>query len=387
MILQSPSALAPAATPPRAAARTRRIMFVYWGRRGAMPLFTLQLARAARTVPGLHTTIGISRQNAMFDAYPERHRSLLAVETFTGNSGALTQCWRLPALRRAIATHLAANEIEAVVDLMPHVWSSFIATTVRSAGARYLAVVHDADPHPGDATSWVKRVTDRGMSRANAIITLSGAVAGRLAGRDDLDPARIVALFHPDLELTSTPPPPRTLIPGEPVRLMFLGRIMAYKGLGRFLDTIELLRAQGFPVAAGVFGEGNLAPYRHRLAALNAEVANRWLPESEIASILPRYHAVVLAHTEASQSGVAAIAFGAGLPVVSTPAGGLREQVIDGVTGTLAATSRAEDLAAAVQRLFATPQSYAAISASIAGSRPDRSMRRFVERVAAIAIP
>jgi hypothetical protein len=67
-------------------------------------------------------------------------------------------------------------------------------------------------------------------------------------------------------------------------------------------------------VEVGVFGEGTLGASTKWLSAMGAEVINRWLTENEIAAILPRYHALVLSYTEASQSAVVAAAFGAGLP-------------------------------------------------------------------------
>jgi hypothetical protein len=83
------------------------------------------------------------------------------------------------------------------------------------------------------------------------------------------------------------------------------------------------LRAEGVPVSVGVFGEGALVESAARLDAMGAEVVNRWLTEPEIGTILQRYQALVLSHIEASQSDVAATAFGAGLPVIATPDGPL----------------------------------------------------------------
>ena len=81
---------------------------------------------------------------------------------------------------------------------------------------------------------------------------------------------------------------------------------------------------------------GASGPSAARLEAIGAEVVNCWLDASEIGPVLARYHAVVLSHTDASQSGVAAAAIGAGVPVVAMPVGGLIEQVVDGVTGLVA---------------------------------------------------
>jgi glycosyltransferase involved in cell wall biosynthesis len=174
--------------------------------------------------------------------------------------------------------------------------------------------------------------------------------------------------------------------PGAPLRLLFLGRIMPYKGLSLFVDMVECLRRDGFAVEAGVAGEGALGSEAGRLAALRAEVINRWLSEDEIGALLSRYHAVVLSHTEASQSGVAAAAFGSGLPVIATPVGGLIEQVDDGRTGVLAEGVDGKSLARAAKRLVLDPALYSQLQANIAKSRQARSMAAFVEGCAAYAV-
>ena len=366
-------------------AHPRRIMFLYWGRRGALPQFTLQLAHAALTIPNLTPTICISRQNALFPQYASLGAALLPVDTFASNLGALTQAWRLPAIRKRLAAHIAAHKIDAVIDLMPHIWSPFVVPTIKATGARYIAVAHDADHHPGDTTHRVKTLIDRCLTSADRVITLSQSVADRLASHGQIPAAHIVPLFLPDLDFgtTQTLPAPS---PGEPIRLLFLGRIMPYKGLGLLLDALDILRSQGHPVHLGVFGEGPLGTSQQRLSEMNAEVVNRWLTEAEIAGLLPRYHAAVLSHTEASQSGVAAAAFGAGLPVIATPVGGLAEQIEDGITGLLANAATAPALAAAIFRLSADPALYATLRSNIAARHEARSMRRFVEACMTTAV-
>ena len=117
------------------------------------------------------------------------------------------------------------------------------------------------------------------------------------------------------------------------------------------------------------------------MVEMGAEVINRWLTEAEIGAVLPRFHAVVLSYIEASQSGVAAAAFGAGLPVIATPVGGIIEQVQDGVNGVLAMRADALALAEAAKRLLFDPQLYRAICHNLAATKDDRSAARFVEYI------
>jgi glycosyltransferase involved in cell wall biosynthesis len=114
-------------------------------------------------------------------------------------------------------------------------------------------------------------------------------------------------------------------------------------------------------------------------------VQNRWIADDEVGAILARHHAVALPHNECSQSGVAAAALGAGLPLVGSRIGGLAEQVRDGATGVLAQGTDATIIAAAIRRLAADRKLYAGIRAHIRNSAWERSMRRFAEHLVALA--
>lgn len=358
--------------------RSPRVLFTYWGRRG-LSRFALELAQAAASTPGLAARLSVSRQNESFAAFAALGDAVVPIDTFERNSGALLMAWRLPLIRRQLIRYIGEHRPDAVIELMPHVWSSFLAPAIRGAGVRYVTTVHDARPHPGDHRSlsvdWLLR---RSIRQADLVLTLSATVADTIAALGEAPRERISPLFHPDLRFgrTARPAPPR---PGEPLRLVFFGRIMPYKGLPLFVDMVTELRRQGLAVEAGVFGEGALGGSAERLTALGATVINRWLSEAEIADLLPRYHAVVLSHIEASQSGVAAAAAGAGLPVIATPVGGLAEQIGDGTAGVVATAASAPALAEAARRLLLDPDLYRKVCHSIDAMRDDRSMARFVE--------
>jgi glycosyltransferase involved in cell wall biosynthesis len=362
-----------------------RAIFMYWGRRG-LTQFVLELARAALADPALAPIISVSRQNTSFSQFEALGADILPVDTFESNLGALARPWKVLHVRRTVSNIVVRKRIELVIDVMPHIWSSFVASAVQAAGAQYIAIVHDADVHPGDHRTWsVKYLLDRAVLKADRVMTLSAAVARRLTERQMVSKERISTLFHPDVghgEPCLRLPPKQ----GEPLRLFFLGRIMPYKGLGLFLDTIDLLRADGISVEIGVFGEGTLGKLGARLRNSGAEVINRWLLPDEISAILARCHAVVLAYTEASQSGVAAMALAAGVPVIATPVGGLVEQVEDGITGGIADAADAPALAAAVKRLLLDPAHYKAVCSNIAESSGQRSMTRFLHDCIACAI-
>lgn len=362
----------------------RPVMFVYWGRRGALPQFTLELARAVHDDDAVSATVSISRQSETFDAFAELGDALLPVDTFSRGAGALLNAPRIVTIRKTLAQRFATDGTRAVVELMPHVWSPFIMRMVRRKDLRYCPVIHDADAHPGDYTALVKPLLDRVISRADRIVTLSGAVTNKLVARG-IPEGRIATLRHPDLTFGAASPCPPPA-PGEPWRLLFLGRIMPYKGLPLLLDAIEALRGRGEHVSLGVYGDGDLSAHAERLAAIGATIVNRWLTPDELGAALASYHAVVLSHTEASQSGVAAAALGAGVPVIATPVGGLVEQIADGRTGVFAERVDADALADAVARLTGDRALYARICATIAEGAASRSMAGFVRTLKDVAL-
>ena len=190
-----------------------RVMFLYWGRRGAMPQFTLELGRAALVNPAIEATICVSRQNEMFPAYAEIGSAVYPVTTFATHLGAAFQSWRLPLICRQLTAYLTSHRIEAVVDLMPHVWSPLITHAIRASGARYVPVLHDAVPHPGDPTTWVKRHIDRSLRDADLIVTLSASVAASVRSSGAAPQADIITLFHPDFAFgpARTHQPPQRL--------------------------------------------------------------------------------------------------------------------------------------------------------------------------------
>ena len=355
----------------------RRVLFTFWGRRGALAQFALELAQAAQTRSDIEASFSISRQNELLKDFAALNGDIGVIDTFDANVGAALELWRIPGLRRHLARQAEVGRYEAIIELIPHVWSPLLIPPLRRSGARYATIIHDAAAHPGDWTAKVKPILDLPLRSADRVLTLSQSVADALLAQRRVSPSRLRVLSHPDLTYGARPPRARPE-PGEPFKLLFLGRIMAYKGLPLFVEAAERLRAQNFPVELMVYGEGPLGSCGPRLAALGAEVVNRWLAPHEIGAALSRAHAVALPYVEASQSGVAAAAYGAGAPIVATPVGGLAEQVADGEWGVLAEAATADAFAAAVRRLFETPKLYECTLSRLAGPDEARSMARFL---------
>lgn len=356
----------------------QRPAFLYWGRRGPMLRLARDLVDATRTAK-VDCLVSLSRQNAGAADFPDLGDRLVAVSTFDRGIGALTRLGTLPAAWRELKAALSRARADAVIVLMPHVWTPLIARPVQRLGLPYGVIIHDARPHPGDLTALVNRWLLRDAFLADRVFTLSGAVADDLV-RIGVAPERIVRTFHPDLNYAAGP------AAGDgggradgPLRVLFFGRILAYKGLPLFLEALDRLAAAGVPVEASLVGEGEIGAEAARLARLGVSVINRWVDDAEVAAIFRRHDVVALTYTEASQSGVVSAAAAQGVPAVVTPVGGLTEQVSDGRTGLVASAVSGEAVAAALARLAAEPQLLGRLRQGLDAAAGERSTARFLQ--------
>jgi glycosyltransferase involved in cell wall biosynthesis len=329
--------------------RPHRILIAYWGRRGPIARLALGMMAAAAADPAIEAWFSASPENELSDAFNALGARYAPVSTFHRAAGAL-RIDRLAAARAALRRTVVEQQIDTVVTLMPHVWTPIAASGLTQLGARHVVVIHDAETHPGDPSGWIARYADTAAHKADLVVYLSRAVAARAA---KLNP-RTITLFHPLLDLPQ-PPVARPAGSSSRLRILFFGRILAYKGLDLLIAACERLRAQGRPVDLTVAGEGALDPWRERLEAMGAVVQNEWLSERDLGALLGDADLVAAPYKEASQSGVVAMALGAGVPVIATPVGGLVEQVRDGENALVASAPNAEALAQAIDRMFVDP--------------------------------
>jgi glycosyltransferase involved in cell wall biosynthesis len=165
----------------------------------------------------------------------------------------------------------------------------------------------------------------------------------------------------------------------RPLRLLFFGRMMDYKGLPLLVAALDELRTKGLMIDVTVAGEGDLQGKKQRLESLGVTVINRWLLEDELSKLLAAHDAVVLTHVEASQSGCAAAALGAGLPVITTPVGGLVEQIVHEVNGLVADRVDAAAIARQVTRMAKDPGLFRSLVQGVVRHQRSWGTRNFLD--------
>jgi glycosyltransferase involved in cell wall biosynthesis len=328
-----------------------KLLVWQWGRRGAGPRFAAELAATFRELPGHAAALSLSAQAELLRG-PAPPRCELPFSTYSGFASFLLRLpaapfrvGRLAARIRALAPDVAVCGMPAPLDLV-------MAAALRRAQVPFLVVVHDADSHPGDGFPAQMLLQRRLVRRADGVIALTGHVAARLRVQGLAAGKPLIMAAHPPFEFGPPPPPPRAH--GGKLRLLSFGRLLPYKGLDLLAAALGRLGAQP-ELEVRVVGSGPESEALDQLRLLpGVRVENRWVPEQEVGSLLAWADALVLSHTEASQSGVAAAAIAARRWVVATRVGGIAEQ-LGGETLARLCEPEPESLAAALRGLLEHP--------------------------------
>ena len=328
-----------------------RVLVWQWGRRGAGPRFGAALADGLRLLPGIDAVLSLSTGAEILRG-PDPPECRFPMATYTGIAGLAGQWLRAPMIVARLRRRLTALRPDLAICAMPGPLDLLLLTALRRCGVPVTVIVHDAEPHTGDAIPLLMFLQRHLIRRADTAAALSEHVAAGLRRQRLMSPDRLLVVAHPPFVFGPPPPPPRGH--GGKLRLLCFGRLLSYKGLDLLADAARLLVAQpGWELR--VVGSG---PEGVELADLRGLpgvcVENRWVPEHEIAALIAWCDALVLPYREASQSGVAPAAIAAGRFVVATRVGGLVEQ-LGGEPLAQLCEPDAGSLAAALRDLLLAP--------------------------------
>ena len=274
-------------------------------------------------------------------AWP-RHRSL-------ANISLLRQMSRIIKSRNIDVVHFLGDDVS---------WLNFLPFMI--GGRPVTITIHDATTHPGDTESTIlpRFAVEQFYQRGTRLIVHGETIRKALAKRSGRSPDVIDIVPHVALHRYQELAERRGLKPaaddGGARRILFFGRVMAYKGLPDLLKAAELLKKGAIPaLKLVVAGRGPaLDDVRSELSADHVEVYGQFVPDDMVAQLFLNTELVVLPYLEASQSGILAIASAFGKPVLVTDVGELGEIVRETGMGLVVPPSQPEALSAAISQIL-----------------------------------
>lgn len=238
-------------------------------------------------------------------------------------------------------------------------WMSIVWLIQRFPTSKVVFICHNVVPHEA---GWFDRFLARrvlGLGDDNIV----HSERDRVRLLDLLPGAQVHVAHHPTYSVFAESAPTASQARRElrldndtPV-ILFFGFVRPYKGLRYLIEALPLVleKLDVHLLIAGEFWDGE-QPYREQIQLLRLEehvtVVNQYVPNEQIGTYFAVADLVVLPYVDATQSGIVQMAFGFGVPVLSTTVGGLGEAVHDGVTGLLVRPRDSQALALAIQRYF-----------------------------------
>ncbi|MBD2336440.1 glycosyltransferase family 4 protein [Calothrix sp. FACHB-156] len=225
-----------------------------------------------------------------------------------------------------------------------------------------VTTIHDVFGHPGDAEQVFASQYTRPIAfyRSQQLIVHTQQHKQTLNQQFRIPKEKINILPHGELGSLYHRRTQKYSLPKEPSTLLFFGRIWPYKGLKYLLQAMPLVAERIPDIKLIIAGRGeNIHQYfPDGYDEKRYEIINNFISNEDVVKLFQRSTATILPYIEASQSGVAALSYGMGTPIIASEVGGLKEIVKDQEDGLLVPPGDVEALANAIINLLSDQKLY-----------------------------
>jgi D-inositol-3-phosphate glycosyltransferase len=152
-------------------------------------------------------------------------------------------------------------------------------------------------------------------------------------------------------------------IPNDKKCILFFGNITPYKGLEYLVAAFQQVRVHRTDCQLIIAGrpldcEGYWNPLRAKIGEELRKgdiiVRANYIPDEETELYFKAADVLVLPYTHVYQSGVLFLGYSFGLPVLAADVGSMKDEIIEGRTGSIFKPRNSQDLARAIEQYFAS---------------------------------
>ncbi|MDP3451672.1 MAG: glycosyltransferase [Bacteroidales bacterium] len=260
-----------------------------------------------------------------------------------------------------ISTSRAIREWEPDLLIMRY-WISFFAPSHGFVGrhqlkkTKVISILDNVVPH--EKRPFDTALTKYFLSSGDGFVVLSSSVGEDLIrlkpdARFKVIPHPLYNHFGEKQERDSSIE--RLSLEKNKKNILFFGLIRDYKGLDILIDAFSLLDQSYQLIIAGE-PYGSFEPYARQLALSPAKerikLFNRYIPDGEVPLFFSCADVVVLPYRSATQSGISAISYHFGVPIITTDVGGLKEIIEKQGTGIVVEYPECGAIAKGIREFF-----------------------------------
>jgi len=217
--------------------------------------------------------------------------------------------------------------------------------------SKTIFTIHDVSCHPGEKRGLQGYLSKKIRKNSKYIIVHGEYLKRQLVSESKHLKSKIHSIPHGSLAFYKKWDTPWL---EEEHAILFFGRIAPYKGIDILIKATPLIAKEIPDVKIIIAGTGeDFSKYNELITDKeHFEINNRFISNQEVSKFFRRASVVVLPYIEASQSGVVAVAYAFGKPVVVTNVGSVPEVVDEGRTGFVVPPNSSEALANALTKIL-----------------------------------
>jgi glycosyltransferase involved in cell wall biosynthesis len=316
-----------------------RVLSISLGRRGGFPVYGLEMIKSLAKICDVSILVASGSDN--IDEWRKLPCRRMEVSTYHSHLSGALSFFNIPKFM-AIKKFISLCKPDIVYYPGAHYWKPIIDRLVPKT-IPIVMTVHDPVTHAGEDSLAGRIIASIETRKPDAYVLLNESQRDGFTRANGISDNRVLAIPHGifsgyknSLSQLDNFPDFLPLIEHRGQYFLFVGRIVKYKGIETMLrafrsalgNTDKILAIAG----SGTFSEAERSELAH-IPDTRIKVFNRWLNDSEIATLTANAYMTILPYEGATQSGVIPLSAAFGTPSITSDSGGLKEQIVNEKTG------------------------------------------------------